>query len=246
MRRCRLSKLPGWAVRVESRTEQPANDRLATAQPHGEQTTVGEIFSAYLDWILSRYGADHGTYKQAKERLADLSKWLGSSTTVAQMLVDGCQRIKAWATSRKFSATTMAAACVRVKSAFAFVCGGKEDYLEWLASNPVAKLNTGSGKIRPRIRTDAFLSKKQIETLFAAIDAVGRPQFRLAVEMLLLCGCRPSEMFGVSAADVRKDHRGNYYWWVDHKNGRKTGQKRRIRLGRSCGKLQRRFELPDP
>ncbi len=217
------------------------NGRIAAelAEHQGEDTPVARVFDAYLGWLLARYNGNerHEIFWNARLQLQSLANFLGAETTIRMMRGGiGCQRVKAWADGQKWSNSTKVNVFTRVKGAFEFVTGSKEDYPEWVGYNPIKKLNTGSQKIKARVRRNAWINPKQMQTLLANINT---PEFRLAVEVLLLTGCRPDEFCQVTAADVRTDGNGRLYWFVHHKNERKSGDKRRIKL---VGRLQRRFE----
>ena len=68
-----------------------------------------------------------------------------------------------------------------------------------------------------------------------AILARASPQFRLIYSALRQCGARPGELCRATIADI--DRAANAIVLREHKTARKTGQPRRIPIGRKLGEL---------
>jgi integrase len=71
----------------------------------------------------------------------------------------------------------------------------------------------------------------ETESLLAAAS----PAFRLIYSALRQCGARPGELCRATIADVNRDDR--VITLLEHKTARKTGQARRIPIGRKLGDL---------
>jgi integrase len=68
-----------------------------------------------------------------------------------------------------------------------------------------------------------------------ALLATASPEFRLIYSALRQCGARPGELCRATIADVNRADR--VITLAEHKTARKTGQARRIPIGRKLGEL---------
>jgi integrase len=85
---------------------------------------------------------------------------------------------------------------------------------------------------KPRVgRRDRVPTPAETETLLAKAS----PKFRLVYSALRQCGARPGELCRTTIADVNRSNR--VITLKDHKTARKTGQDRRIPIGRKLGEL---------
>ena len=85
---------------------------------------------------------------------------------------------------------------------------------------------------KPRVgRRDRVPTAAETE----AILAHASPQFRLIYSALRQCGARPGELCRATIADV--DRANHVITLKEHKTARKTGQDRRIPVGRKLGAL---------
>jgi integrase len=85
---------------------------------------------------------------------------------------------------------------------------------------------------KPRVgRRDRVPTQAETE----AIPAHVSPQFRLIYSALRQCGARPGELCRVTIADVDRTNR--VITLKEHKTARKTGQPRRIPIGRRLGEF---------
>src|SRR6185295_16921299 len=89
------------------------------------------------------------------------------------------------------------------------------------------------GKLeKPRVgRRDRVPTAAETETILAQAS----PQFRLIYSALRQCGARPGELCRATIADV--DGPNRVITLKEHKTARKTGQARRIPIGRKLGEL---------
>jgi integrase len=85
---------------------------------------------------------------------------------------------------------------------------------------------------KPRVRRrDRVPTAAETEALLANAS----PEFRLIYSALRQCGARPGEMCRATIADV--DRANRVITLAEHKTARKTGQPRRIPIGRKLGEL---------
>lgn len=85
---------------------------------------------------------------------------------------------------------------------------------------------------KPRVgRRDRVPTPAETEALLAKAS----PEFRLIYAALRQCGARPGELFRAMITDV--DRANRVITLKEHKTARKTGQARRIPIGRKLGEL---------
>ncbi len=132
--------------------------------------------------------------------------------------------VLAWATRPGWKESSKASAVKKIKSAFRFAVE-----LGYLDINPIAGIRTPTAKRRMKIPTEA--------QSLALIEAATSP-FREVLWALLETGCRPKEVFGLTADRVNLDART---WLVQDKNRFKSGEEwRTIYLSESMLELSRR------
>src|SRR6185295_2511360 len=150
--------------------------------------------------------------------------------TVAQLRHGGVAQIKAWAKAHENWRGSLKTTFARVKAVFNFAANGddNEDSLDLIQSSPIRKLNTGKNRVKDRTRI-TFFSQEHVDAILGHAENSTRcPQFGLAFKVLIGTGCRPEEFCGVTAKDVKYDEHGGMYWFVKHKNQKKTGERRRV------------------
>lgn len=209
----------------------------------GEDLTVETLCEAYLSY-LERTAAPK-TFRQCKDLFEDLCRHKThgiGDVTVAQMRVDGISRIKQWAKTPHYHKKTkertaglngsLATVYARIKAMFNYAAdtSDNEESPRLIASNPVAKLNTGKNRVKHR-RRQAMFTPAQVGAVLAYSEKSKRcREFGLAFKVLIATGCRPEEFCSVTAADVKFDDNGSMYWLVNHKKQKITGERRRVYL----------------
>lgn len=202
-----------------------------TVASNADDMTVEQLAHLRLDFLKATT-AD-GTYRTNKGWIDDFCyhpKHGFAKSTLSELKHGGVARVKKWANAHAWGDSTKSQAYKVVKAMLNFATGRSEDGLGVLETSPIAKLNTGNGRVRGRARVSIF-SAEQEAAILANADPRGiYPQFGQAFRVLLATGCRPEEFCKVSAGDVKRDSDGQTYWWVEHKNQGKTGTRRRVYL----------------
>lgn len=192
----------------------------------GDDTTVGTVCELYLNYLERT--ASPKRHRTSRSLLNDLCfhpTYGMERLTVADLRQGGVARVKQWADAHHWQNGTKELAFKTIKAAFNH-CGDRtEDSLSLFKGSPVAKLNTGSKRVKGAPRETVF-NKEQTEALLKHAN----PQLSLALKVLILTGCRPEELCALTAEDVKTDPNGKLYWHVKHKNIKRTGAKRRVWL----------------
>ena len=198
----------------------------------GESPTVKMICLWYLDEHLAK--GKPKTYANVNKILQDFCNHprhgLGNRTLAELEKGKGLDLVMAWIDAHTWDNSSKAINCQWVKAAFNFAANRGR-----IAANPLANLNkatTGGRKWKVGSRQETY-SQKQIDTILANANPRGfaEDRFGMIFKMLLLTGCRPSELTTATAANVYTDADTNdLYLMVDHKNQRHTGNQRRIFL----------------
>lgn len=217
----------------EARQKAATSDQPILPSTDGENLTVRELCDLYLDYLLK--SAKPKTFEDCRVLFKDLcdSKQGIGDLTVSQLRVDGVKRIKKWALDHAgWGKSTLGMVYARVKAVFNYAANShdNEEALDLIASSPIRKLNTGKNRLKSKARVSFFTQKQEAMILSVASKSKRCPQFAVAFKMLITTGCRPEELCSVTAADVQTDEHGNLYWWVQHKNQKHTGDRRRVYL----------------
>ncbi|HUY88976.1 MAG TPA: hypothetical protein VMV10_09600 [Pirellulales bacterium] len=211
-----------WKDRKDG-SQQPSR-----APADGENLTVTELCDHYLDHLESN--AKLTTYEDCLALFKDLCGEIGE-LTVADLRHGGVKRIKQWAKGHAgWGNSTLGIVYSRVKSVFNFAANSddNEEAMDLIASSPIRKLNTGKNRMRAKARESFFTPEQEAAILTIAEASKRCPQFAIAFKMLIATGCRPEEFCTVTADDVHTDEQGNLYWFVEHKNKKHTGIRRRV------------------
>jgi integrase len=204
----------------------------------GEDTTIETLVHHRLDYLKNNASA--GSYKNAKGWLSDFAlhpRFGFGKTTIREMRSGGIARIKQWVAAHQWNDSTKESVYKTVKALFNYATDRSEDGLGIIESSPIAKLNTGRQRVRGKSRVGVFSADQEAAILRNADPRGIYPQFAIAFRVLLATGVRPEEFCSLTAADVRRDSNGQAYWWVRHKNIRKTGSKRRVYLTPEAQKI---------
>lgn len=194
----------------------------------GEDTTIQWLVVKRLSYLKATASAAY--YENAKNWLKDFCESGFGDATIRDMRTGGIARIKQWVAQHSWNETTTESVYKTLKSMFNFATGNSEDGLDIIETSPIAKLNTGRTRVKGKSRVE-FFTPEQETAILANADPRGiYPQFALAFKALMATGVRPEEFCIVTAADVRKDTNGDLYWWLKHKNIKKTRSKRRVYL----------------
>jgi len=197
----------------------------------GEDTTVEELVALRLEYLKNN--ASLGSYKNSKGWLNDFCynpKFGFAKTTIRELRNGGIARIKQWVAAHQWNDSTKESVYKTVKALFNYATDRSEDGLGIIESSPIGKLNTGRTRVRGKSRAGVFSADQEAAILRNADPRGIYPQFATAFKVLLATGVRPEEFCSLTAADVRRDSSGESYWWVKHKNIKKTGSKRRVYL----------------
>jgi integrase len=200
----------------------PSSAINTTAMAPGETMLVGQLVNLFLDNIQAKVSAKR--FKISKTYLLDLCRFMGADS-IGSLRVGGVARVEKWLDAHEGWQGCRRSVISRVKQVFLW--GEKQGYF---ASSPIKSL------ARPRDNTRvALFNPAQVAAILANADET----FALAFRCLLATGCRPDEFCSVTADDVRTDQDGELYWWVEHKNQRYTGSRRRIYLTDEMQKITR-------
>ena len=191
----------------------PVDSSSEGQAPVGEGMRVGELVNLFLDNVKRKISAER--FSITKNYLHDLCQSMGKAT-IAQLRIGGVARVERWLDDHENWRGCRRSVVSRVHQVFKW--GADQGFY---ASSPIKALK------RPRDNTRiALFTSEQVDAILANSDKA----FALAFRCLLATGCRPEEFASVTADDVRKDADGEIYWWVQHKNQKYTGERRRIYL----------------
>ncbi len=227
----------GWeghdeAIRIwKQQTTHETAARALTSLDDGDGMTVEQLVHHRLEYLKNYTGESN--YTNNKAYLNDFCyhrEYGFATTTIREIRNGGIARIKQWVNAHRWNDSSKAGAYAAVKSLFNFAIRGNEDGPGIIDSSPIAKLNTGRNRVQTKIRLEIFTPEQEAAILNNSNPRGIHPQFGLAFRVLVATGARPDEFCSLTGNDVRRDPNGELYWWINHKNIKRTKQKRRVYL----------------